>query len=38
MSNLYPIFALKMKAIHNKDFSVVKTLKTGFFKSRLFLC
>ena len=25
-----------MKAIHNKDYSVVKTLKTGLFEPRLF--
>ena len=29
MSILYLIFAEDMKAIHNKDYSVVKTLKAG---------
>ena len=36
MSILYLIFAEDMKAIHNKDYSVVKTLKTGLTRPRLF--
>ena len=37
MSILYLIFAEDMKAIHNKDYSVVKTLKAGPARASSFL-
>ena len=37
MSILYLIFAEDMKAIHNKDYSVVKTLKAGPARASPFL-